>query len=47
MFWRLRHGTGAAGQQQENARLHEQRELDRLLDEPAQMTMLDYGPTRS
>jgi len=25
MFWRLRHGTGAAGQQQENARLHEQR----------------------
>src|SRR5437879_3672640 len=45
MFWRLRHGTGAAGQQQENARLHEQREARPAARRArSQMTMLDYGP---
>src|SRR5207302_1740265 len=45
MLWRLRHGPGAAGQQQEDARLHEQREARpaaRRARPP--MTLLDYGP---
>src|SRR6266850_953015 len=41
----LRHGTGAAGQQQEDARLHEQREARPAARRARpQMTLLDYGP---
>src|SRR5439155_19094870 len=45
MLWRLRHGAGAAGQQQEDARLHEQREARPAARRARpQMTLLDYGP---
>src|SRR5438046_9149597 len=43
MHGRLRHGPGAAGQQQEDARLHVEREA-RSADRESEMTMLDYGP---
>src|SRR3954465_2883158 len=43
MHGRLRHGAGAARQQQENARLHVERQA-RPADRGPEMSLLDYGP---